>query len=140
MLIYIDVLDHHEAIYDGTKATATLFRSEGHGSAVTRIRLDGHDRHEPRAAGDQKQIHETCREIVATPADKILDRRGSDHALHLRHYGRAHDRVQNRLHVAVPHLRHYIPGVTSFRDLLMGFTNRSLLLYHKYLKNFRSRG
>lgn len=130
MLVYINVLDHHEAIYDGAKATATLFRPKGHGSAATRVRLDGHDRHEPRGTGDQKQIYETRREITAGPVDKILDRRGGDHALHLRHYGRAHDRVQDRLHVAVPHLRHYIPGVTShsYRDLPIEFTNRSLFI------------
>lgn len=113
MLIYIDVLDHDEAIYDRTKAAATIFYAEGHGSAVTRICHDGHNRHESRGARNQEQIYEKCRETIARPIDKILDRRGSDHAVHLRHYGRAHDYVQNRLHVAIPLFRHHIPGVIS---------------------------
>lgn len=111
MRVYIDVLDHYEAIYDRTKATATIFCPEGHGSAFTRICLDGYNRHESRGTRNQKQIYEKCRKAVARPINKILDCCGSDHAVHLWHYGRTHDGIQNRLHVAVPHLRHHIPGV-----------------------------
>lgn len=118
MSIYIDVLDHHETIHDRAKATATIFRFEGYGGAVTRVRLDSHYCHEPRDARNQEQIYETRRSATEEFNDKILDCSSSDHAVHLRHYGRTHDRFQNCLHVTVPLLCHHIPGIVRNRQTI----------------------
>jgi len=112
VFIYINVLDHYETVYGRTKATATIICSEGYGSAFTHICLSGYNRYKSSGGTrNQEQIYERCWKTIARSTNKILDCCGSNHAVHLRHYGRAYDHVQNRLHVAVSHFCYHIPGV-----------------------------
>lgn len=115
MSIYLDVLDHYETIYGGTKTAAAIFYSAGHGRTVARVRFDGDDRHDPRDARDQEQIYEKRRKVIAKLINKILDRRGGNHAVYLRHNGRTHDALQNCLHVIVPRIRYHVPGIVFQR-------------------------